>query len=185
LSYNLLQRMAGDSEEPGLILDPPVPSLWREGAAADFRVPTLALPASVACVDGSRYQGRIFIPATAAVHTGAMRAEEWLNAPEEFIPFVPDGEGVTLVNKREILFLSVPASPDGETGENPFPVRRIAIECHGQRLEGDILIDMPEGQTRVLDYVNRLERFVTLRAGAEHHLVCKAHITRVIEVRER
>jgi hypothetical protein len=175
--------MAGDSDEPGLILDPPVLPLWREGAGADFRVPTVAVPATVRCVDGTRLGGRIFIPSTAAVHTGTMRAEEWLNGSEEFIPFVPDGEGVTLLNKREILYVSVPASSDGEPADNAFPLRAIAVECRGQRLSGEILIDMPEGHTRVLDYLNRPDRFLTLRAGAEHHLISKSRITRIIEVR--
>ena len=43
---------------------------------------------------------------------------------------------------------------------------------------------MPEANRRVLDYLNRPEAFLTLREGDRHHLVRKARITRVVEIRE-
>jgi hypothetical protein len=43
---------------------------------------------------------------------------------------------------------------------------------------------MPEEHRRVLDYLNRPGRFLTLRDGDRHHLVQKNRITRVQETRE-
>ena len=60
----------------------------------------------------------------------------------------------------------------------------MAIECGQEvRLEGLVHIDMPEGQRRVLDILNRPEMFLTLSSGERRHLVQKRHITRVVEIR--
>jgi len=179
--------MAEDHEDDGLVLRDPVAPVWSEGGGGDLRVPTVALAAEVSCADGRQFPGRIFLPASSSAHTGAMRAEEWMNEATEFFAFLPDGaRGPVLLNKRELLVLSVPASADRDEAleEAGAPERRVALECGGLRLEGTIVIDMPEGHSRVLDYLNRPERFLTLRQGDRHHLVCKARLTRVLEARE-
>jgi hypothetical protein len=154
---------------------------------SELRVPTVVLLADVQCADGRRFRGRIFIPAASARHPGPTRPEEWLNDPAPFFPFHPDdAEAPVLMNKREILVISVPAVADaGDIPEgSDSPIRRVALEAETRRLEGYLVIDMPHGQLRVLDYLNRGETFVTLRDGDTHHLVQKKRITRVIEFRE-
>jgi hypothetical protein len=154
---------------------------------SELRVPTEALAAEVVCADGRTFVGRIFVPVTASRHSGPMRPEEWLNDPAPFFPFLPDdADAPVLMNKREVLVLSVPAAADfGDFPEEILnPVRRVAIEAEEQRLEGTIIVDMPQTQLRMLDYLNRPEAFLTLRDGAQHHLVQKERITRVIELRE-
>jgi hypothetical protein len=175
-------------EEEDLVLRAPVAPVWSsEGGGGDFKVPTVALAAEVFCDDGRQFQGRIFLPASASHHTGVMRAEEWMNEPTRFFPLLPDGaSGPVLLNKSEILVVTVPASADRDVTleEVEVPERRVAVECGNLRLEGTIVIDMPEAHCRVVDYLNRPETFLTLRQGGRHHLVCKPRITRVVEIRE-
>ncbi len=59
----------------------------------------------------------------------------------------------------------------------------MSIECAGRTLEGNLHIDMPTNQQRVLDYLNRPPAFVSLYTGDRLHLVHKRHITRVTESR--
>jgi hypothetical protein len=147
----------------------------------------MALAAEVVCADGRTFLGRIFVPATASRHPGPMRPEEWMNESAPFFPFLPDegGEGVIL-NKREVLVLTVPATADyGDVPEGADnPVRRVVIEAEDKRLEGTVVIDMPQNRSRPLDFLNRPEPFLTLRDGEKHHLVQKERITRVTEIRE-
>src|SRR5262249_6289296 len=120
-------------------------------------------------------------------HAGSMRAEEWMNESADFFPFLQDDASTpVLLNKQEIVALSVPASADRDTTLEamPLPQRRLALECGARRFEGTIVIDMPETHCRVVDYLNRPGAFVTLRDGERHHLVAKARITRVTETRE-
>lgn len=154
---------------------------------SELRVPTVSVLAEILCADGRRFQGQIFLPASALRHSGATRAAEWLNEPSPFFPFLSAGsDGPVLFNKREILVITVDAEADaGDVTEGTgSPVRNVAIEAENERLDGRLLIQMPHNQARVLDYMNLPEMFLTLRAGHQHHLVQKERITRVIEIRE-
>jgi hypothetical protein len=151
----------------------------------ELRVPTVAFPAEAVCADGRTFVGRIFVPAAASRHAGAMRAEEWMNDATTFFPFLPDdSRSSVLLNKQELLALSVSATADqGDVVEEiEVPARRVAVECGERRLEGSLVIEMPSNQCRVLDYLNRPEPFLVLREGDRHHLVRKSRITRVVEL---
>ena len=151
----------------------------------ELRVPTVAFPAEAVCADGRTFVGRIFVPAAASRHAGAMRAEEWMNDSTDFFPFLPDdSRSSVLLNKQELLVLSVAAAADlGDIVEEvETPARRVAVECGQRRLEGSLIIEMPTNHSRVLDYLNRPEPFLTLREGDRHHLVRKSRITRVVEL---
>jgi len=153
----------------------------------DLRVPTVALSAEVLCADGRRFRGSIFVPAAALTHAGPTRPEDWMNESMSFFPFLPDGGGgPVLLNKREILVMTVAAEADAEDipEEAAGPQRRVAVEAESERLEGTIVVNMPENQARVLDYLNRPQPFVTLRDENLHHLIQKERITRVVEIRE-
>jgi hypothetical protein len=150
-----------------------------------YQVPRLLRAAEVLCADGRVLRGRVFLPAAAETHPGAMRAEEWMNDPALFFPFLPDGEGSPVIlNKEQLLVVTVSASADRDetTDQVPAPVRRVNVECGALRLQGDVRIDMPVDQSRVLDLLNRPGAFLNVRDGDRHHLVCKARVTRVNEL---
>jgi hypothetical protein len=150
----------------------------------ELRIPTVKLAADIVFTDGRQYPGRLFVPAAAQRHTGPARPSEWLNEPSEFFAFLPDDSSEPImVNKGEVLYVAVPAeaNDDGATGDVDLPRHAVEVECAGQRLEGHIAIDMPAGQMRVLDYLNRSERFLTLRNGRRHYLLRKSGITRVFD----
>lgn len=151
----------------------------------ELRVPTVAFPAEAVFADGRVFVGRIFVPAAASRHAGAMRAEEWMNDSTTFFPFLPDDSRTSvLLNKQELLVLSVAATADtGDVEEEVGTLtREVAVECGQRRLEGSLVIEMPTNQCRVLDYLNRSEPFLILREGDRHHLVRKSRITRVVEL---
>ena len=171
--------------EVGLALEPLTPAFLLK-TLGDLRVPTIALPAEVLTVDGRVATGRIFVPASAHNHDGPMRAEEWMNEPTDFFPFLADdAEAPVLLNRHEVLVLTVPAHADaGDVVPGEALEREIVVDCRGRLLSGKVVIDMPEANRRVLDVLNRPGRFLTLRDGARHHLVQKDRITRVQETRK-
>jgi hypothetical protein len=150
----------------------------------EFHVPRLLRAAEVLSSDGRVLRGRVFLPASAESHAGAMRAEEWMNDAAAFFPFLPDGEGRPIIlNKAQVVVVTVAASADhDETLEQVAPrVKRVRVECGALRLEGDVVVDMPVNQSRILDLLNRPGTFLNVRDGERHHLVRKAGITRVSE----
>ena len=149
-----------------------------------FQVPRLLRAAEVLCADGRVLRGRVFLPAAAESHPGAMRAEEWMNDSAPFVPFLPDGEGrPVILNKQQITVVTVAASADRDEAMDQAgaPLRRVRVECGALRLEGDVLVDMPANHSRILDLLNRPGAFLNVRDGERHHLVCKSRITRVSE----
>jgi hypothetical protein len=147
--------------------------------ATEFR---LLRAAEIQCSNGRVLRGRVFLPATAESHAGAMRAEEWMNDPVAFFPFLPDGEGrPVILNKDQVAVVTVGASADHEAPEPTLPVKPVRVECGSLWLEGEVVVDAPPSQSRVLDLLNRPGAFLNVREGGLHHLVRKAGITRVSE----
>lgn len=157
-------------------------------AYRELRVPTTAFEAEVLCTDGRTFRGRIFLPDVAATHRGPMRPAEWMNEDASFFPFLPeDGPASFLLNRCEVLVLTVSAAADADLddpGENVGVHRRVIVECRDRRFEGEIVIDMPSHQSRVLDYMNGPDPFLIVRDGDRDHLIRKARITRVMEPKE-
>jgi hypothetical protein len=155
-----------------------------QAGAHDYQIPRLLRAAELLVADGRVLRGRVFLPATAASHAGAMRAEEWMNDPLPFFPFLPDGEGSPVIlNKEQLVVITVAASADKDEtlDEVGAPVRHVSVECGAVRLEGEVVVDMPANHSRVLDLLNRPGAFLNLRDGERHHLIAKARITRVSE----
>lgn len=151
---------------------------------SELRVPTVAMVSGVTCLDGRTFHGRIFVPASASTHEGPMRAQEWMNGGGQFFPFLPDdAKSPIILNKKEVLMLSIESDPEQEAEEEAVDVdRQVVVECGPRRLTGHLHIDMPPHHQRVLDYLNRPEPFLPLHDGHRLHLVQKHNITRVLDV---
>jgi hypothetical protein len=150
-----------------------------------LRVPTVAVDAEIVCADGTWFVGRIFLPAASQHHDGPMRPDEWMNDASPFFPFLAaNAAAPVILNKTEVVVLTVPEEthpPEEDVGNL---VRRVQVECRERTLSGNVVIDMPEGHQRVLDYLNRPEAFLIVHDGDRTHLVRKARITRVLEPQE-
>ena len=156
---------------------------------SELRVPTRALSCTITCVDGRQFIGRLFVPETSMRHDGATRAVELLNDQSAFFPFQPEEGGPPFViGKRDLLYLTVPAGADitspADVEEVPLVAREVVVECGPRTVNGTIRIEMPENQTRVLDFVNQPAPFLVVQDGELHHLVQKKRITRIVEVRK-
>jgi len=152
---------------------------------SDFRVPTVQLATELHWVDGAVICGNVYMPAMSAVQAGPMHPQEWINSPPIFFPFRQDDGTTVLVNKHQILAMSVEAMPEegDEPGWEPAVlVRHVVVMAGGARFEGDAVIDMPENQRRLVDYLNRPEAFVCLVSGDRHLLIRKELISRAFEV---
>ncbi len=147
-----------------------------------FYVPRLLRSAEVVCADGRVLRGRVFLPAAAESHTGAVRMAEWLEEPGCFFPFLPDGEGrPVLLSKQQLIVVTVAASVEDGAGDAAVVRKRIRVECGVLRLEGEVVIDMPASHSRVLDLMNRPGDFLALRSGDHDLFVRKSRIVRVTE----
>jgi hypothetical protein len=154
---------------------------------SDLSVPTVQLEAEVRFVDGTTLTGTVYIPTVSAVRAGPMLPQEWINGPPLFFPLrLHHAPSAILVNKRQVLSLCVPTAQgeDDSPWESASLVLRVVAEAGTERFEGEVVIDMPEGQRRLADYLNRPEMFLLLQSGAQQHLIQKDRISRMSEVLE-
>jgi len=121
-----------------------------------------------------------------------MRPDERLNDDSDFFPFLPADAGEPVIlNKRQIAWVtfdvrSFPApSPDDSPEVLSGPEQRVSVWCRDRRLEGVLLIDLPEDKSRVLDRLNQPERFLRIRDGDLLHYVSRDHISQVVELTGR
>jgi hypothetical protein len=108
-----------------------------------------------------------------------------MNDNTPFFPFLPaNGTAAVILNKSEVVVLSVYAVLPPEEATVASPHRRVQVECRERVVGGVLIIDMPEGHQRVLDYLNQPEQFLIVYDGDREHLVRKSRITRVVEIGE-
>lgn len=151
----------------------------------DFKVPTVQVATELHCLDGGVLRGYVYMSALSAVQAGPMQPQEWINSPPVFFPFRREDDETLLVNKHQVLAMSVEIPPPVDDGwRPPVPVRRAVVEAGGKRFEGTVAIDMPENQRRLVDYLNRPEAFLCLVSGTRQVLIRKELVSRVVEVEE-
>jgi hypothetical protein len=157
--------------------------------ALDLRVPTTTFAAEVVLVDGEALLGRFFVPAHTSLHPGPMRPDERLNDDADFFPFLPaDSAEPVIVNKRQVAWVAFdvrtfpPATEDDSYEAPSTPEHRVAVHCRGKRLEGVLVIDLPQYKSRVLDRLNHPERFLRIKEGHFLFYVSRDHISKVVEI---
>ncbi len=117
---------------------------------------------------------------------------EVLESSESFLPTRPvGGERFTLVNKAAIVWVRIALAhgelPVEESAEVVSPtlfdvVHRVAVELSaGEVIEGHLMYSSPFGQARVIDYLNRTDRFVRLWTSEHLYLLNKAFVIGVTE----
>lgn len=86
---------------------------------------------------------------------------------------------------RSVVWIAIPRSPaDGEESGGELYDRRRFVRVWltgGASLEGEILYSAPEESARVVDVMNRKERFLRLWSGDRLFLVNKDSVLRVVE----
>lgn len=152
----------------------------------DLRVPMSPIQVELLGCDGTTRRGKFFLPTQSARHSGPTRVSERMNDAIVFLPFLPDDETQSiLVNKSRLLCVTVAVADDANEDDDAadeLPRRRIALACGAFRFEGDIVVDMPQNKTRMLDYLNRTGDFVMVREGESYRFVQKSHIDCVTEL---
>jgi hypothetical protein len=155
----------------------------------DYRVPKIEIPAAIRMLGGPPLSLRLFLAAQAETHSGYERPSDLLNAPDAFLPALDgEGHGLIIIRRDALVVVSVPASHEWGTGTgeeaatNSPPGCRIPVEVtlhDGTALAGEVAYAMPEGRSRLIDFLNTLGRFLPLRDGETLHFINKEWIVSV------
>lgn len=150
----------------------------------EFVVPTVEVDVEALLSDGQLLSGSVFLPSGTPHHLGPELPSEWLNEAVSFVAFRPTGGGTAfLLNKDAVVCLSVFGADDSGPSEDLGEPHAVTLEAGSHRWSGVLRVEGPPEKSRVLDLLNRADRFLKLVDGQRHHLVRKSAITRVSEAR--
>jgi hypothetical protein len=153
----------------------------------EFRIAKDRCSVVLALVSGETIAGAMFVQHAEEGDPRRESARDVLNAAERFFP-LETAEGETLlVAKDRVIDVLVELPDDGDGGGDKLrraSARTALLEIvlfGGVVRSGLVLLELPTGQPRLLDYLNRLsDRFLVLYATEGTRLVNRALIERVL-----
>ena len=132
----------------------------------------------------------LFLAGQTQHHAGDERPSDLLNGPDMFLPAIDRKGKLRLLRRDAVVVITVPAEyepgAEGPAAEAaPVPSSRHAevevILEGGGVIRGTVEYDMPETRSRLIDFLNREDRYLAVRRAGQVHLVNKRHIARVNE----
>jgi len=145
-----------------------------------FHLPSTALPARLTLTHGEPRPGTIYVGARVPHHDGAETPLEMLNRTGAFFPFrTADDDQVLLVAKRQTIALAVDRAPitDPDRLSAAKELQLDLVLDNGSTLAGRATVELPEHQSRPLDYLNAApEPFFTITTDEATHYVNRAHV---------
>ncbi len=143
-----------------------------------YRVDKQEKEVAVHLSDQVVHHGVVFLSPFASSHSGAQTLLDLLREKDAFLPFRDAQNRFILVNKSAVTHL---AYRGGEDKDAPLgDEMRVRITFFGgEVLEGKIVLEMPEGKSRLLDYVNASPGFFAL-VGEEERYIANGALVREI-----
>lgn len=149
----------------------------------EFRIEKDRCAVRLSLVSGETITGAMFVQHVGEGDPRRESARDVLNAPERFFPVeTADGETLLVAKDRVVEALADHPTDDDELRRASARSALLDVVLLGGVVRsGVVLLEMPAGQPRLLDYLNRLsDRFLVLYAAEGTRLVNRALIERVL-----
>ena len=148
----------------------------------EFRIEKDRCSVMLSLVSGETITGAMFLQHAEDGDPRRESAHDVLNGPERFFPIETE-DGQTLLIAKDRVLEALTALPDDGDELRRASARSASLDIvlpGGTVRSGLVLIELPAGQPRLLDYLNRLsDRFLVLYASEGTRLVNRALIERV------
>ena len=142
-----------------------------------YRVEKSELPVVVFQADGSIMKGVVFLSATAYSHISQQTLLDLLKEPGDFFPFRSEAGEFCVTNKQTITHIRF--EPPEQEEEYQSLGNREDVEIKfvgGEQLRGTLVIEMPEGRSRLFDFINVMEGFFLIQNEEAHYMVNVSHV---------
>lgn len=149
--------------------------------ASDYSVPRTTLDVEILLARGKPRRGMIFLVPHSPLHAGAETPLELLNRAEAVFPFRADAEGdVLLVVKEQTMRVSTEATDELVDPARLGVVKSLNVElalAEGSQIAGRVAVELPEGHSRLLDYLNDVPApFFAISDGELIHYVNRDYV---------
>lgn len=142
-----------------------------------YRVEKTELPVVVFQADGSVMKGVVFLSPSAYSHMGRQTLFDLMREPGNFFPFRSEAGAFCIANKQSITHIRF--DPTSESSAYQSLGHRETVEIKfvgGEQLAGTVTIEMPEGRSRLFDFVNAMSGYFLLQNQDAYYLVNVAQI---------
>lgn len=153
-----------------------------------FQIPKFEAAAEIFFADNSCRKGNIFLsilPASVLGHTSVIDS---LNESAHFFPFLSEqSKSIEILSKHNIVqvIVNYQFNHDDITDmlqEVPW-IEQIEVNCHPFfSIVGTVVINLPSGQSRVLDLLNQPTSFFAVKNGDNSHIINKKFVTGIKEL---
>ena len=145
-----------------------------------YRVQKSELSVVVFQADGSIMKGVVFLSATAYNHAGKQTLLDLLKEPGDFFPFRSESGEFCVTNKQTITHIRFVPPEQEEEYQSLGDRENVEIKfVGGEQLDGTVVIEMPEGRSRLFDFINVMEGFFLLQNEEAHYLVNVPHVRNI------
>ena len=161
---------------------PPLPA--EPHLVTDYRIEKVRCPVTVVLTDGECIAGDIFLNTTSRFRAAPQDPAEFLNQADEgyFAVAAVDGRAM-LVAKENVERVEAPGITTPAQDPSLHAIGIALTVSTGAVFEGSVLLDTPEGRSRLLDYLNsHREQFLQVHQPDRVMLVNRRAITHVREL---
>ena len=137
---------------------------------SEYQVEKQKVAVTVELVDGQTRDGEVFLSPFSSQHSGPQTLTELMSEEEPFVPFVGGDGSFLLINKAQISHVRYQKEADDELLLGT-PLEVMVTFTNSRRLSGTLLLEVPEGQSRLLDFMNANTAFFRLQCEDGDYVV--------------
>ncbi len=153
----------------------------------ELRVPKRRITSQFVLTGGAVREVAVFLAEATADHSGGERLSDLLNGASQFIPAQDTGTGaMTFVHTSGLAVARVAAEHEMSDADQLTIPTEHEVEVQlvdGQRLTGLITYVLPEGRSRLTDYLNDSPAFFRLIEAERVALINKRYVAYVESLR--
>ncbi len=137
-----------------------------------YRVEKTELPVVVFQADGSVMKGVVFLSSATYNHMGTQTLNDLMKEPGDFFPFRSESGNFCVTNKQTITHIRFePLQSDPEQQSLGHREDVDVKFVGGEQLTGTVTIEMPDGKSRLFDFINAMDGFFMLQNQEALYLV--------------
>ncbi len=144
----------------------------------EYRVDKQEHPVAIFLSDGLVLEGVVFLSPYASSHSGTQSISDLLNEKEQFFPFRNHEGNFSLVNKQAVSYLRYQQadSEEGPLGER----KEVRLSFFGgETLQGVVIIDLPRGKDRLVDFINSAPPYFDLEGDGCRYVANRSLVSHI------
>lgn len=137
---------------------------------SEYQVEKQKVSVTIELIDGQTRDGVIFLSPYSSFHSGPQTLIDLMSEEEPFAPFVGDEGSFLLINKAQISHIRYEKAADDKPVLGT-PLDVTVTFTNSRQLTGTVVLEVPEGKSRLLDFMNSNSAFFELECDGADYIV--------------